>query len=87
MTENNTTHIQVLGSGCKTCEKLFALTKQAVAEVGLPIEVEYITDLQKIVALGVMSSPVLVINGKAVISGSVPDIEKIKEIIQENIRV
>jgi len=77
--------IQVLGSGCPTCKKLFELTKQAVEELDLNIEVEYITDIQKIVEMGVMSSPVLTINNKPVIVGFMPDVKQIKKIIQENI--
>ena len=73
--------IQVLGSGCPTCKKLFELTKQAVGELKLKVEVEYITDIQKILEMGLMSSPVLAVDGKAVLVGSVPNIEKIKEII------
>jgi len=76
--------IQVLGSGCPTCKKLFELTKQAVEELGLKTEVEYITDIQKIVEMGVMSSPALAINGKPVMVGFVPNSEKIKAIIQQN---
>ena len=75
--------IQVLGSGCPTCKKLFELTKQAVQELGVKTEVEYITDIQKIVEMGVMSSPVLAINGKPILTGFVPDIEKIKETIKK----
>ena len=82
--ENKAAQIQVLGSGCPTCKKLFELTKQAVQEMGLKTEVEYITDIQKIVEMGVMQSPVLVINGKAVIAGYLPDVQKIKETIKEN---
>lgn len=74
--------IQVLGSGCPTCKKLFELTMKAVEELNLKIEVEYITDIQKIVEMGVMSSPVLAINGKPILTGFVPDIEKIKKIIR-----
>ena len=59
--------IQVLGSGCPTCKKLFEITKQAVAELKLKTEVEYITDIQKVVEMGVMSSPVLAVNGKPVL--------------------
>ena len=84
--ESKTIKIQVLGTGCPTCRKLFELTKQAVLELSLKIEVEYITDIQKIVEMGLMSSPVLAINGKPAISGFLPDTEKIKKIIQENIR-
>ena len=81
--ENKTMKIQVLGSGCPTCKKLFELTKQAVEELGLKIEVEYITDIQRIVEMGVMSSPVLSIDGKPAITGFLPNIEKIKDTIKK----
>ena len=83
--ENKITKIQVLGSGCPTCKKLFDLTAQAVKELELKIEVEYITDIQKIIEMGVMQSPVLAINGKPVMTGFLPDIEQVKQIIRENI--
>lgn len=73
--------IQVLGSGCATCKKLFELTQKAVLELGLNTEVEYITDIQKIVAMGLMQSPVLVIDDKPVLVGFTSDIEKIKNLI------
>ncbi len=84
--ENKIMKIQVLGSGCQTCKKLFELTKQAVAELKLNTEVEYITDIQKIIEMGVMSSPVLAVNGKPVLAGSLPDIEKIKKLIEKDIK-
>jgi small redox-active disulfide protein 2 len=73
--------IQVLGSGCPTCKKLFELTKQAVNELNLGAEVVYINDIEKMMALGVMSSPVLAVNNKAVIAGQLPSLEKIKELL------
>ena len=79
--------IQVLGSGCATCHKLFELTSQAVKELGLPEKAEYLTGdkaIQKIISMGVMQSPVITINGKAVVAGSVPTVNQIKEIIQKN---
>jgi small redox-active disulfide protein 2 len=77
---------QVLGSGCPACKKLFELTKQAVSELGLSVEVEYSSDIQKIIELGVMSSPVLVINGKVALSGQLPDLKTIKEMICNDIK-
>ncbi|MCL4392100.1 thioredoxin family protein [Patescibacteria group bacterium] len=77
--------IQVLGSGCPTCEKLFKLTKQAVEELKLDTEVEYVTDVRKIVAMGLMQSPVLAIDGKPALVGFVPDVKKVKETIIKNI--
>lgn len=80
--ENKITSIQVLGSDCPSCHKLFELTKQAVKDLNLEIDdVEYIDDIQKIISMGVMQVPVLAINGKPVLAGSVPDIEKIKSLL------
>lgn len=76
--------IQVFGSGCPTCKKLFELTQKAVTELNLKTEVEYTTDIQKIIELGVMSSPVLTINGKVVLVGQSPSLEKLKELITLN---
>jgi len=74
--------IQVLGSGCSSCKNLYELTKTAVSELRIDAEIEYSTDISKIIELGVMQSPVLTINNKVAIleSGS---LEKIKEIIKK----
>jgi len=79
--ENNNLKIQILGPGCASCKKLFELTKRAVQELGITTEVEYVTDIQKIISMGVMSSPVLAINEKVAIAGQVPNLEKIKELL------
>ena len=74
--------IQVLGSGCATCKKLFEITQRAV--VGLDASVEYITGeegIQKIVELGAMGSPVLSVDGKIAMVGFSPNVEEIKEAI------
>jgi len=78
--------IQVLGSGCPTCKKLYEITQKAVEELKLTDTVEYLTGsegIQKIIELGSMSSPVLAINGKIAMVGFTPDIEKIKSLIQK----
>ena len=74
--------IQVLGSGCATCKKLYEITQRAV--VGLDASVEYITGeegIQKIVELGAMGSPVLSVDGKIAMVGFTPNIQEIKEAI------
>ena len=83
--KNNNINVQVLGSGCPTCRKLYELTKEVVAEMNLGTEVEYITDVQKIIEMGVMQSPVLAVNGKPVMTGFTPNKEKVKELIKKNI--
>lgn len=80
--------IQVLGSGCATCKKLFEITQKATAEMGIMESVEYITGsegMQKIIELGAMSSPLLVVNGQIAMVGFNSNVEKIKEKIQANL--
>ena len=76
--------IQVLGSGCPKCKKLHELTEGVVKELGLQTKVEYITEIDKIVEMGVMSSPVLAIDDKPVMVGKLPDIEELKELIKKH---
>ncbi|MDO5416335.1 MAG: thioredoxin family protein [Lachnospiraceae bacterium] len=63
--------IKVLGSGCKNCHSLLENTKEAVRAMGLSVEVEFVTDMQKIMEYGVMSMPALVVNEKVVSMGKV----------------
>lgn len=76
--------IQVLGSGCPTCKKLYDLTKEVVAEMNNNAEIEYLTGVRgtsKIIELGAMSGPVLAVNNKIALIGFSPDKNKIKEAI------
>lgn len=73
--------IQILGSGCSTCKKLYELTQEAAKQLNLNEKIEYITDVSKIIEAGIMSGPVLMINNKSVVSGHLPSIEKIKSIL------
>jgi hypothetical protein len=73
--------IEVLGSGCKSCHRLHELAQQAADGLQLGITVGYVTDPQRILALGLMSSPVLMVNGQPVLVGFVPDLSRIKEAI------
>lgn len=65
------TSVKVLGAGCKSCHQMYENTKQAVSDLGLGVEVEYITDMEKVMQYGAMSMPVLVINEKVVSAGKV----------------
>jgi small redox-active disulfide protein 2 len=73
--------IQVLGAGCASCKKLHEMASEIVQELKLNVEVDYVTDVSKIVELGIMQSPVLTVNGKPVMVGFIPNKEKIKDAI------
>ncbi len=72
--------IKVLGAGCRACHEQYENAKAAVKAMGLNIEVEYITDMEKVMGYGVMSMPAIVVNEKVVSMGKVlkaADVEKL----------
>jgi small redox-active disulfide protein 2 len=77
--------IEVIGSGCKKCKALFELTKEVATELNINDTVLYSTDINKIIAMGVMGSPVLTIDDVPVLVGVLPDKEKLKGIIYKNV--
>lgn len=80
-----TLKMEVIGSGCKKCKALFELTEIVAKELGINDAVLYSTDINKIVVMGLMSSPVLTIDDKPILVGILPDKERLKEIISKNI--
>ena len=71
--------VKVLGAGCKSCHEQYENAKAAVQALGLNVEVEYITDMEKVMEYGVMSMPAIVVNDKVVSMGKVlksADVEK-----------
>lgn len=75
--------IKVLGPGCKSCHELFESTKKAVKKIGLNVEVEYVTDMEKIMEYGVASMPVLVINEKVVSAGKALKVTEIEKLLRK----
>lgn len=75
-------NIKVLGSGCKSCKKLYDNVNKAVKDLGLNCEVAYITDFQEIANSGVMSMPALLIGEEVVSYGKVLKPKEIIKILQ-----
>lgn len=72
--------IKVLGAGCKSCHEQYENAMAAVKAMGLNMEVEYITDMEKVMGYGVMSMPAIVVNEQVVSMGKVlkaADVEKL----------
>ena len=63
--------IKVLGAGCKSCHEQYENVKVAVKNLGLDVEVEYITDMEKVMEYGVMTMPAIVVNETVVSAGKV----------------
>ena len=75
--------IEILGTGCPKCKKLYELTEEAVKETGSDSEVIKVEDIQYIMNKGVMMTPALVIDGEVKTTGKIPKIDDIKKWIKE----
>jgi len=73
--------VKVLGSGCKNCHALLVNTNQALRAMGVPFEAEYVTDMAKIAAYGIMSTPALVANEKVVSMGKVLSAAEVEKLL------
>lgn len=75
------TKIEVLGTGCAKCKRLFANAEQAVKDLKITAELVKVEDLIEIVERGVMLPPALFINGEKMAEGrDAPDAEKTRHV-------
>ena len=74
--------IKVYGSGCKGCKTLHQNVIDTLAEMNIAADVQYITDMQKIMEIGVMSLPALAVNEKIVSSGKVLSVAEVRKFLE-----
>lgn len=79
-------NVQILGTGCPKCKLLAERVESAARDEGLGVEVTKVTEIQKILAFGVMSTPALVIEGKVIFSGKVPDVMELRSLLTSHIQ-
>lgn len=75
--------LTVIGPGCSKCKTLAQFTEQAAKELGVSYELIKVTELKQIMALGVMMTPALAINGTVKITGKVPSVAELKNLLQQ----
>jgi small redox-active disulfide protein 2 len=73
--------LQILGTGCAKCRRLTEHTEQAAKALRLEYRLEKVTDIDQIVAFGVMATPALVVDGAIKVAGRVPTAEAIKALL------
>ena len=75
--EKDVKDIKVLGTGCANCRNTIALIEQVAAEKGVAITLSKVENLPEIMRYGVMSTPGVVVDGKVVHAGGVPERAKV----------
>ncbi len=73
--------LQVLGTGCAKCQKLTQQAEAAAKSLGIEYQLEKITQIDRIMAFGVMITPALVVDGEVKVVGRVPDLEQLKSMM------
>ncbi|MGV2986373.1 thioredoxin family protein [Vibrio sp. E150_011] len=73
--------VQVYGSGCKNCTITAQRIAQVANDLGQQVDVQKVTSLQAIMEAGIVSTPGIGIDGVVRHTGSVPSVEKVREIL------
>jgi len=73
--------LQILGTGCPKCKKLAENTEAAAKAMGIEYAIEKVTDINEIMAFGVMMTPALAVDGVVKVVGKVPDADAIKALL------
>ncbi len=69
--------IEILGTGCYKCKKLYANVEKALENSNIQAEIVKVEEIDKITKYGVMMPPALVINGEVKSIGKVLSPEEI----------
>lgn len=75
--------LEILGTGCTKCKRMFDNVTEAVKKSGVQAEVVKVEALEEIVSRGVMMTPSLFMDGEEVVAARVPTVNEIIEIITE----
>ena len=75
--------IEVLGTGCMKCKRMYDNVADAVKKTGIQVDVVKVEDLSEIVSRGVLMTPSLFVDGEERVTGRVPTVNEIIEILKE----
>lgn len=78
--------VLVLGPGCRKCRALHAATVKVLGELGRgDVPVRHVTSVDEIAQFGPLVTPGLVVDGRVLVSGKIPDENILRRILRESI--
>jgi small redox-active disulfide protein 2 len=78
---SETRKIEVLGPGCSRCKETFRIVDEVVRADGLAFEVVKDETIERMMALGLMATPGVALDGKVILSGRVPKPDEVRRLI------
>lgn len=73
--------IKVLGTGCAKCKATYQAIEKAIKENNLDIKLTKVEDIVEILNSGVMTTPVIIVDGVVKIKGHIPSEKEIKQLL------
>jgi small redox-active disulfide protein 2 len=75
------TKIEVLGPGCTRCKETFRVVQHVVEQSGVSVEVVKDESIDRMMQVGLLATPGVVIDGKVVMSGRIPKAEEVRRLL------
>lgn len=73
--------IEVLGPGCSRCKETFRVVQHVVDQAGLAVELVKDESIERMMALGLMATPGVVIDGEIVVAGRIPKADEVRHLL------
>ncbi len=75
--------VEIFGPGCPRCEQTFRNIINAAAELDIPADIQYVTDVAAIADRGIMTTPAVAVDGKVVFQGRIPSPREAKDLLKK----
>lgn len=73
--------IEVMGPGCARCHATERNVRKALTELGTEAEVGHVYDVKEYARRGVVLTPAVVIDGKVVVQGRIPEVQELTSLV------
>lgn len=73
--------VEVLGPGCNRCKETYRIVQEVVATAGAPFEVVKDDSIERMIELGLLATPGVVVDGAVVLSGRVPKAQEVRKLL------
>lgn len=74
--------IEVLGPGCGRCRETYRVVQDVVEQGGVDAEVVKNDSIERMMELGLISTPGVAVDGKVVFFGRIPKAEEVRQALR-----
>jgi small redox-active disulfide protein 2 len=73
--------IEIFGPGCPKCKETERRVREVLKELNIEAEVVHVSDINEMTKRGIFLTPAVLIDGEVKISGKVPSLEELRNIL------